>query len=682
MKIINDAPGTNPNLSEQYVVSCNPYGYGCGGGAHNLGNWVMQDGIPDESCFPYLGQDRPCNERCADWQQRVANIGGKIIDWGETSLDTDDIKTSVMNGPTALAVDWKKAADEGIREDFFYYKSGVYEPIMGRWTKSGHGICLCGWSSSGNWLIKNSWGTWWGTGGYGYISKEIWNNTWMVAQPTTIPYMNVEQMGVENDDNGDRVLDAGENADILITLRNIGLDATGVTATLIVGGTGVTVTDNSGSFGDILTNGSATNTADPFHVQASAGAPRGARPATLSITGNGGAYTEDRDIEIWVGQTRMHYANIVTTNATLTTTDNSAIGFDAGNGNGSGFIYPGGGSNTLYYASMAFGNSSTYLVDNWFVSGTQDEDWKPTNSPDGRLIWQSPPDMGDTMLVGQYSDSGFSAPKSVICEHAAWGFLTPNYDDFVILRYTYTNRGTSTINDLYSGIFCDFDIPDAQQNHSDIDESRYLAWVYNDAGVYVGITLLSPLSLLSNASSINNKTYVHPDTGMRDANQFKFMTGELHFGTQFANDYSAMVSAGPFDLAPAASKILAFAIVGGTTEDEVKAHSDSARAAYKSFGVEDTPTGISRSPALKVVPSPVLNTATITFSLSRTSEIEIAVYDLTGRLVQRLKRGRSSAGVHELKWNVSGLDKMQTGVFFVKLKTSDTTLIRKVVVLQ
>ncbi len=43
----------DPDLSEQYVLSCNPYGYNCNGGRMDIGDWVIQNGIPDEACYPY-----------------------------------------------------------------------------------------------------------------------------------------------------------------------------------------------------------------------------------------------------------------------------------------------------------------------------------------------------------------------------------------------------------------------------------------------------------------------------------------------------------------------------------------------------------------------------------------------------------------------------------------------------
>ena len=173
MNIFADSADWNPDLSEQFVVSCNPYGYGCNGGWTDLGNWVRNDGICEESCFSYTANERSCSQRCSDWRESVERIHGRITDWG--SVSESRLKDHIMDGPVDIGVRWSK----GIREDFFYYKGGVYEPVMGKWIKGGHAICACGWNSSGKILIKNSWGTGWGSGGYGYIDKEYWSGSWM-----------------------------------------------------------------------------------------------------------------------------------------------------------------------------------------------------------------------------------------------------------------------------------------------------------------------------------------------------------------------------------------------------------------------------------------------------------------------------------------------------------------------
>ncbi len=164
MKIWRQNPHWDVDLSEQFVISCNPAGWGCSGGKLELGDWIKLDGIPDHACYPYVDSLRsagrsPCTGRCGDWQERAT----KVTDWGtiSSSVSASVLKDEIMRGPVGMIVNMK--------EDFFYYKGGVYEPIMGK-SLGFHAICVCGWNSSGAWLCKNSWD--------GIDPYFLWNTNW------------------------------------------------------------------------------------------------------------------------------------------------------------------------------------------------------------------------------------------------------------------------------------------------------------------------------------------------------------------------------------------------------------------------------------------------------------------------------------------------------------------------
>jgi hypothetical protein len=52
------------------------------------------------------------------------------------------------------------------------YSSGVYScSRAANYNDLNHGVQVIGYDSSGNYIIKNSWGTTWGENGYGYVSS-------------------------------------------------------------------------------------------------------------------------------------------------------------------------------------------------------------------------------------------------------------------------------------------------------------------------------------------------------------------------------------------------------------------------------------------------------------------------------------------------------------------------------
>jgi len=161
--------GLTVNLSEQYLVSCNNDDWGCSGGwwAHKYHQWkgdpCYDVGAVFESDFPYLAYDASCNcpyphnYRIENWAYigsqngvpEVAAMKQAIIDYGPISVAV--VSTSAMH-----------AYNGGI---FDYYAGGDVN----------HGVVLVGWDdnqgANGVWIMRNSWGTWWGEDG-GYMRIE------------------------------------------------------------------------------------------------------------------------------------------------------------------------------------------------------------------------------------------------------------------------------------------------------------------------------------------------------------------------------------------------------------------------------------------------------------------------------------------------------------------------------
>lgn len=90
-----------------------------------------------------------------------------------------------------------------------------------------------------------------------------------------------------------------------------------------------------------------------------------------------------------------------------------------------------------------------------------------------------------------------------------------------------------------------------------------------------------------------------------------------------------------------------------------------------------------RTPPLSfsVSPNPTQHSATIALSLSRRERVEIAVYDVVGRLVKPLVNDELEAGSRTLTWDLRAQDgtAVSSGTYFVKLVRGDETVTKKVV---
>jgi hypothetical protein len=71
--------------------------------------------------------------------------------------------------------------------------------------------------------------------------------------------------------------------------------------------------------------------------------------------------------------------------------------------------------------------------------------------------------------------------------------------------------------------------------------------------------------------------------------------------------------------------------------------------------------------------------STIRFSLSGRSEVEIDVYDLLGRRIERLYRGLLGEGMHALSFDVDGCS---PDLYFLKLRSGNEVRTGKLMIVR
>ena len=78
-------------------------------------------------------------------------------------------------------------------------------------------------------------------------------------------------------------------------------------------------------------------------------------------------------------------------------------------------------------------------------------------------------------------------------------------------------------------------------------------------------------------------------------------------------------------------------------------------------------------------PNPFNAATEIEFALPQSSDIVLNVYDVTGRLAQTVASGKFAAGEHRVNFDAAGLS---SGVYFYQLRTGNTKIARKMVLLK
>ena len=202
----------NKDLSEQNIVSCYSYGNCSPGKAWNPGlniDYIVTNGVCEESCFPYTATDQPCSNKCSNPTENI-KVSGRI--------DFTSRYYSTPNYPRT---------EESLKKMVIKYgpiSSGVYSLL--------HAMSMIGWKEiqAGDdiylgsmyshitippndsrigqtaWLFKNSWGTSWGSQGFGYmllsnVSDIEWTHA--ILTPITSPnYTNANIKCEDKDGDG------------------------------------------------------------------------------------------------------------------------------------------------------------------------------------------------------------------------------------------------------------------------------------------------------------------------------------------------------------------------------------------------------------------------------------------------------------------------------------------------
>lgn len=150
---VND--GTFISASEQEILDCSGDG-SCSGGWVAF-NYIQKTGVTSESDYPYTATDSTCKPVKNFYQAR---------NWGYVGINENipsiaELKNALCKyGPLAVSVNATNL--------FQAYTTGVFnENASGN---INHMVTLVGWDDSLQaWVIKNSWGEYWGENGFMWI---------------------------------------------------------------------------------------------------------------------------------------------------------------------------------------------------------------------------------------------------------------------------------------------------------------------------------------------------------------------------------------------------------------------------------------------------------------------------------------------------------------------------------
>ena len=237
-------------------------------------------------------------------------------------------------------------------------------------------------------------------------------------------------------------------------------------------------------------------------------------------------------------------------------------------GNGVKFM---GSADALYSGGFIMGTESRGSVNGHVGSFMIDDDLMNTVSISG---FNSSPPYWDQTTESTFDDGRAPSPFDIIVNQISYSNTGENS---VFIQYSLFGSST-TYDDLFVGIFADWDIGNAFENLGGYDESRNMAYQYDSGGTndpsYYGIVALTGMS---GARVTTEGTW----ESIRDYS-FNWITTFLNEPITAPGDYRMWIGSGPFALSVGDTSDVFFAIVAGIDLNDLNVNADAAIQKYNS----------------------------------------------------------------------------------------------------
>ncbi len=381
--------------------------------------------------------------------------------------------------------------------------------------------------------------------------------------------------------------DLGEEGILVATFRNfLWPSSGGMRVRLTSKSALLQVLKDESTLGIINMNQEVTNLADPFEIRILETVPVNTR-IDLLLEFFDGSFYDYQFISVLLNPT---FLNIEENKISSTVAQNGRLGFqDTEQSEGLGFIYE--EQNILFEMGLILGTSSTQLSNNVRTdNGVYDDDFLPTR----RIQDLNPGELSGSEIFGSFNDSlAASSASGVELKYRSMVWKEAPNDEYYIIEYTIYNQGLNPLDNFFVGLFADWDISDSgQSDRASWYEETSLGYVYNmdtieNTPAFAGIQTLTgtPQYFAIDNDENNEGNPIGIYDGFTDEEKFQTISSGIartDAGTsvETGTDVSHSVGTGPYTIAPGDSVIVAFAIHGAATLEDLIASSKAADTMY------------------------------------------------------------------------------------------------------
>lgn len=323
-----------------------------------------------------------------------------------------------------------------------------------------------------------------------------------------------------------------------------------------------------------------SNRQQPFSIRLKEGIPVDLKLAIkITYTDIATGYSDFEFVEFRVNKS---YLNVLENKLHTTITSKGNFGFNdfSNNQEGLGLIYK-DGANTLFEGGFLVGRPTGQVSDNIRNGGNvQDHDFWP----EVQTYRVHDSEKADFEAFSSFKDQGSPQPLGIRISQHTFAYNAAADENFIIFQYKVHNEGGTSLDELYAGLFADWDIADLTKNISNYDAVDKVVFAYDALGFnphFFGMGLLSEDTLHAFATT-NPSSF-----GYTDLEKFHAISNLPDVSTATAGvstggaDIMHFISAGPLNIPPKDSVVFAFSILAAPNYQQLILANKAAKKKYE-----------------------------------------------------------------------------------------------------
>jgi hypothetical protein len=283
--------------------------------------------------------------------------------------------------------------------------------------------------------------------------------------------------------------------------------------------------------------------------------------------------------------------------------------------------------------------------------------------------------------VSIFNDSNSVSPIGLLINHKQLAYKATPDDKYVIVEYDVTNTNKTPLNNVYMGLFTDWDVDESSKNLLRYDEKNSLSYVYASTPLspYAGIKLLSNgASPLFYPLSYQLGTDLLYDGNFTTAEKYQTLSSGIkatELGTGDGLDVMCVTGNGPYSIAPNKTVKVAFAVIVGDSLEDIKKSALAASVKYAEKPIEvDSVFTLSQN-----YPNPAKKITSVNISIPSDGFTSLEVFDYLGRKVQDVFAKNLKKGLYIESINLTGL---KTGVYYYRCLFNGQQKANKMIVIE